>query len=141
MKEEGVGQDHRPVSRRGVLGFGFAGTLGLPAVGRALQAMPVTGHMEQRILESVTWAMCVDEDLFNEIKVGDFHKVEAHYQLSPEGRRLLQDLCVQGGTHIANVGAALKTVEADLEGIGDIYEANDRLPCPIFPCPWWRPSP
>jgi hypothetical protein len=140
MREEGVDQDRRPVSRRGVLGFGFAGTLGLPAVGRAMQAMPVSGHMEQRILESVTWAMCVDEALFNEIKVGDFHSVEAHYHLTPEGRRLLQEICLEGHTHIASLRTALESERAALEWLGGKYEEHDRLPCPIFPCPWWRES-
>jgi hypothetical protein len=140
MNEESNDRYRRSVSRRGVLGLGLTGTLGLPAAGRAMPAEPVTGPMEQRILESVTWAVCVDEDLFNEIKAGDFHTIEAHYHLTPEAQELLQDICVQGGEHISNLGAALDTVRADLEEIGKIYEAHDRRPCPIFPCPWWRAS-
>ena len=138
MKPVSVGQDPRPVSRRGVLGLGFMGTMGLPAVGRPMQTTPVPlpEFIEQRIVESVTWLICVDQPWFDAIKGGDFSRIERHYHLSVESKELLLAICSEGAAHVASLGAALKGVQAAREGLGAIYEAHDRLPCPIFPCPW-----
>lgn len=136
MKKVSTDQDRRPVSRRGVLGLGFAGTLGLPALGRA-DAFP--DFIEQRVVESVVWAMCVDEDLFNAVKRRDYSRIEAHHHLPQRSKDLLVAICAEGAEAIATLRGVLTTEPAvgARTALGGIFEETGfKAPCPIFPCPW-----